>query len=511
MEMIMTKEMPASLPIATVMTQNAANSGISGNTAKQSEQRSDCFSKKLSSALDKTPSSKVNEPKSSGKAKTAERSDEKDEPTAAGLPVGLVWNLNSNLIPVPSGNAVEQGAVSGIVAQDSAQQEVAKMLESNGQPILQPAEMQGQAAKASLQTPAMPIGFSASVEVAVEASAKPLIMDAITDTSLTEISSPSKGSIGKGVETIAPIPAGPETPARAVSTMKIEQLGVNTLPGVPVQDVLPTPANSEPNTLDPKLQQSVLSVQATVTGPTTKTHEMPTTDPETEAVPQETETEPLFGLGDKAEGKIAAPNAEGQLPKKALGETETDPFTPTADKADSTGMAPVTFDNLLKSVDQIQNPGPLPQPTRQELHEVARQVLDGMSTSADRLKSSQVIITLKPEHLGEVTVKINVDGDKVTAAFHAASSEVRAILESSLPQLRQEMSQQGWKFDSDGVFGGMKDFLANQQQQQQAQAQEQQLRQFSNRTQHDLYEDSTGFTNTGRLQVMTAAAVDYRV
>ncbi len=503
MEMIMTKELPASLPIGTVMTQNAANSGISGTTAKKSEQRSDSFSKKLSSALDKTASTEANESKSAAKTKAAEKSDEKDEPTATGLPVGLVWNLNSNnMIPVPPDNAAVQGAVTGIVAQGSVPSEVTEMLETNGQQILPLSVMQGQVAKPSLQTPTMPIGFSASVEVAkatpvtatVEASTKPLVTDAITDTSLPE-----------------PAPTDQAAQVMSEPTMKTEQSVVSTLPDVPVQDVLPTSVNSEPNTLDPKLQQSVLSIQSVLTGPTTKTPEISAADPEAEAVPSEIEPEPVFGLGAKAEEKIAAPTAEGQLPKKALGETETDPFMPTVNKADSTGMAPLTFDNLLKSVDQVQNPASLAQPLRQELHEVTRQVLDGMSTSADRLKSSQVIITLKPEHLGEVTVKINVDGDKVTAAFHAASSEVRAILESSLPQLRQEMSQQGWKFDSDGVFGGMKDFLANQQQQQQSQAQEQQLRQFSHRTQRDMYEDSTGFTNTGRLQVMTAAAVDYRI
>lgn len=504
MEMIMTKELPASLSIGTVMTQNAANSGISGTSAKQSEQRPDSFSKKLSSALDKTVSAETNEPKSAAKAKATEKSDEKDEPAATGLPVGLVWNLNSNnMIPVPPDNAAVQDAVTGIVAQGSAPSEVAEMRETNGQLILPLSVMQGQVAKPSPQTPTMPIGFSASVEVAtatpvtatVEASAKPLVTAAITDTPLPELSPASTGQAAQ---------------VKAEPTMKTEQSVVSTLPAVPVQDVLPASVNSEPNTLDPKLQQSVLSIQSVLTGPTTKTPEISAADPEAEAVPPEIEPEPVFGLGDKAEEKIAAPTAEGQLPKKALGETETDPFMPTVNKADTTGIAPLTFDNLLKFVDQVQNPGSLAQPLRQELHEVARQVLDGMSTSADRLKSSQVIITLKPEHLGEVTVKINVDGDKVTAAFHAASSEVRAILESSLPQLRQEMSQQGWKFDSDGVFGGMKDFLANQQQQQ-SQAQEQQLRQFSHRTQRDVYEDSTGFTNTGRLQVMTAAAVDYRI
>ena len=135
--------------------------------------------------------------------------------------------------------------------------------------------------------------------------------------------------------------------------------------------------------------------------------------------------------------------------------------------------------------------------------------MDGMTASTDRLKSSQIIVTLKPEHLGEVTVKINVDGDKVTAAFHAASSEVRAILESSLPQLKQEMSQQGWNFDSSGVFDGMQGFLANHQQRQ-PQDQTQHIPQ-SHRVKPDKFDGIMAFTSNGSPQLMSAAAVDYRI
>ena len=178
-------------------------------------------------------------------------------------------------------------------------------------------------------------------------------------------------------------------------------------------------------------------------------------------------------------------------------------------KTESLAMSPVAFEKVMNAADPVPVAKEMAPQQRQDPYEVARQVMDGMMTSTDRLQSSQVIITLKPEHLGEVTVKVNVDGEKVTAAFHAASSEVRAILESSLPQLRQEMSQQGWDFDSNGVFGGMQEFLANQQQQQQAQ--EQQIVHFANHAQRDEYDDAVAFTNNGKLQVMSASAVDYRV
>lgn len=168
-----------------------------------------------------------------------------------------------------------------------------------------------------------------------------------------------------------------------------------------------------------------------------------------------------------------------------------------------------SFNKVTHAVDQVPVSSEVAAQPRQELHDVASQVMDGMIASTDRLKSSQIIVTLKPEHLGEVTVKINVDGDKVTAAFHAASSEVRAILESSLPQLKQEMSQQGWSFDSTGVFEGMQGFLANHQQRQ-PQGQERQISQ-ANRVKKDEYDGIMAFTSNGSPQLMSAAAVDYRI
>ena len=135
------------------------------------------------------------------------------------------------------------------------------------------------------------------------------------------------------------------------------------------------------------------------------------------------------------------------------------------EKEQSTVSA-IPFDsNKTVSAEPTAFSQPLERP-RTDLHDVIKQIADSMVSPAQVHKSSQVVVALKPQHLGEVTIRVQVDGDKVTASFHAASSEVRAILESSLPQLRQEMSQQGWQFDSQGVFGGMQQFLANQEQRQ---------------------------------------------
>ena len=233
-----------------------------------------------------------------------------------------------------------------------------------------------------------------------------------------------------------------------------------------------------------------------------------TSDPlKVEVKPAEPKPEPILETVEAAPGKNAAPANDNELSRNVWAQAEAGTLWKSADKNEPSDMTPtVAFDGMLHSVDRL--PGPELPESLPVLHDVARQVMDGMSASTDRLKTSQLIITLKPEHLGEVTVKINIDGDRVTAAFHAASSEVRSILESSLPQLRQEMSQHGWKFDSKGVFGGMQEFLTNQQ--QQPQAQEQQMFQFAHRSQMGEYDDRPDFTHNVRPQVMTAAAVDYQ-
>ena len=221
--------------------------------------------------------------------------------------------------------------------------------------------------------------------------------------------------------------------------------------------------------------------------------------------------ETLPGPVEPTTETVVKPSAGQELTKRFMSDAKSDAETGLSEKSDASLSVPVGFDRVMASVNQTPVISPQVAPPRPDLQEVVKQVMDGMISPNQQLKSSQVIVTLKPEHLGEVTVKINVDGDKVTAAFHAASTEVRGILESSMSQLKQEMSQQGWQFDSEGVFGGMQEFLGQQQQQQAQQQQQQQMRSMMNHARPDEYDDALAFSSSGKLQVMSATAVDYRV
>lgn len=63
--------------------------------------------------------------------------------------------------------------------------------------------------------------------------------------------------------------------------------------------------------------------------------------------------------------------------------------------------------------------------------------------------ASEMVIKLKPAHLGELTLKVIVGvNGAVSASFRSDNPEVRGAIESSLLQLKQELQQQGLKVDN---------------------------------------------------------------
>ena len=271
--------------------------------------------------------------------------------------------------------------------------------------------------------------------------------------------------------------------------------------------------NQQDELLQRQIRQDLLNATITTVAETPQVAAVlpkPSGDPAIAKKPEPVDTdnlEPLPGTVEPTKDTVVKPSAGQELTKRFMSDSDTDVEAGLSEKKDASLSVPVGFDRVMGSINQSAVIPPPVAQARPDLHEVVKQVIDGMVSPNQQLKSSQVIVTLKPEYLGEVTVKINVDGDKVTAAFHAASTEVRGILESSMSQLKQEMSQQGWNFDSDGIFGGMQEFLG-QQQQQQAQ---QQLRGMTNHARLDEYDDALAFSSNGKLQVMSATAVDYRI
>ncbi|SFL72162.1 flagellar hook-length control protein FliK [Pelosinus propionicus] len=101
------------------------------------------------------------------------------------------------------------------------------------------------------------------------------------------------------------------------------------------------------------------------------------------------------------------------------------------------------------------------QPVKDSYH-VASQIVDQARLISGQ-KNTEMIIQLKPEHLGELTLKVTVESGVVSASFHSNNNEVRNIIEASLPQLKQELSNQGLKIDNVDVYAGLGDFFSNGQ------------------------------------------------
>jgi flagellar hook-length control protein FliK len=144
------------------------------------------------------------------------------------------------------------------------------------------------------------------------------------------------------------------------------------------------------------------------------------------------------------------------------------------------------------------------QPVADPYH-IASQIIDQAHLVAGA-KNTEMIIQLKPEHLGELTFKVSVEGGVVSASFHSNNPEVRSIIESSLYQLKQEMFNQGLKVDNVGVYAGLGQFFSNGQQSRSNQ--QPVVKHQNKKTEEDFREALDATDSVGK--VLNTTEVDYR-
>lgn len=139
-----------------------------------------------------------------------------------------------------------------------------------------------------------------------------------------------------------------------------------------------------------------------------------------------------------------------------------------------------------------------------DTHNITTQIVE----QAQLLKNNQetqMIIKLKPEHLGELTLKVTVDKGIVNASFHSDQAEVRTVLEASLQQLKQELANQGLKVDTVGVYAGLGQFLSNGQRE----APQQPVMKFKNKLAgEEAFEEAEAVLSN---RSVSDDGVDYRV
>ena len=134
--------------------------------------------------------------------------------------------------------------------------------------------------------------------------------------------------------------------------------------------------------------------------------------------------------------------------------------TPVQSASVQTGTPPIQTEQAAPAAEVPQHP--------QTDYEIPRQIVE-QARLLRTLNDTQMIIRLKPEHLGELTLRVAVGSDgAVQASFHSDNAHVRSVIENSLVQLRQELNTQGIKVDRVGVYMGLADGQMPQGQGQEA-------------------------------------------
>ena len=114
----------------------------------------------------------------------------------------------------------------------------------------------------------------------------------------------------------------------------------------------------------------------------------------------------------------------------------------------------VTFQTALQETAEVQSTAPA---APQKDYEVARQIVE-QARLLRMPEQTEMVIRLKPEHLGELTLKVSVAASgAVNATLHTDNASVRAIIETSMIQLKHELQAQGLKVDNVGVYAGLGD------------------------------------------------------
>lgn len=175
-------------------------------------------------------------------------------------------------------------------------------------------------------------------------------------------------------------------------------------------------------------------------------------------------------------GQQSMTNGQGQQQGSQLqGEASFDVVVPGQQNSknvenDSAANQGLSFqqnlDNQIGANQKVEGNAAQTNQTR-ETYNVPQQIVE-QAKLLQRGTDSQMIIKLNPEHLGQLSLKVSVNGNGgVTATFHTDNAQVRAILETTMTKLKQQLDEQGIKVDNVEVHTGLPDGQLPQDQGQQ--------------------------------------------
>ena len=162
---------------------------------------------------------------------------------------------------------------------------------------------------------------------------------------------------------------------------------------------------------------------------------------------------------------VGAPKgqAEAKQGQQAGGEKlPTDAGTAETNQEKSVDVNPLNYASVKSSVEVVTHSGAaVDKQNAVQPDAILRQVADQVRLT-HRPGTAEMIMHLKPEQLGDVTVKLMMESGRLTAKFHADNPEVRMVLENSLQQLKQELTSVGIKVHDVGVYAGLDNPLGQQ-------------------------------------------------
>lgn len=175
---------------------------------------------------------------------------------------------------------------------------------------------------------------------------------------------------------------------------------------------------------------------------------------------------------------------------------------------DTNAFATLLNQQVVKNENQVvvSDTKQIPQQPVKDPYNIASQIVEQARVVTGQ-KNTEMIVQLKPEHLGELTFKVTVESGVVSASFHSNNSEVRSVIEASLPQLKQELTNQGLKIENVGVYAGLGEFFSNGQQRESQQKPE--VKVHNKKIEEDFIE---ALESTSAMESNSdGSGVDYRV
>lgn len=464
----------------------------------------------------------------------AETAGEDTETTDPKLPAKLlISRLPINLLINSSGTGDSQTSPEGI---DQASPNDAANPQQGHDLIPAPAAIDPALLAALVVAPAINIGTNNTgntteqTTVSATAALAPDITPAPPAINLPEVSVPATSLQQPASAATTPATNQAGTLQELVAQLLQKDQGENALPATAVADTKSNVVNSKSGPVDTvqplvdsKTIAAVMPAAATVqqvqlvnAKPEVSANKLP---PEAEAQTADLPPTPVVAVSHEQSTLQQGFTGEGQ--KDAAGEnTHTLSQAKLVQDLKVTTIEGSTPQNFAQSLQAVLSPAngtaaantveatPNPAPFT-DVHQVADQIIE-QTKIITKPQNTEMIIKLRPEHLGELTLKVAVENGVVNASFHSNNAEVRNIIEASLPQLKQELSNTGLKVDNVSVYAGLSQFLPNHEQDR---GSRQQSMKFTNKkSAEDFVEAIDGeLTDEKTAGIYGETGVDYRI